>query len=56
MSGGEDLLLLGSPDEIHDGLQQYVEAGVTDFRLGLYGEDDDEHGAARSFVSTILRT
>lgn len=49
-------MLLGSPDEIHDGLQQYVEAGVTDFRLGLYGDEHDEREATRSFVSTILRT
>ena len=55
VSGGADLLLLGSPDEIESGLLRYVEAGVTDFRLGLYGEDDDEREATRSFVSAILR-
>ncbi len=55
VSGGADLLLLGSTDEIENGLLRYVEAGVTDFRLGLYGEDDDEREATRSFVSRILR-
>lgn len=55
VSGGADLLLLGSADEIEEGLQRYVDAGVTDFRLGLYAEDDDERDASRSFVSAILR-
>jgi hypothetical protein len=30
-------------DEIADGLAAYVDAGVTDLRLGIYAPDDD-HG------------
>ncbi len=56
VSGGADLLLLGSAAEIEDGLQRYVDAGVTDFRIGLYADDDDEREATRSFMSAILRS
>jgi hypothetical protein len=38
-----DLVLAGSMDEIADGLAAYVDAGVTDLRLGIYAPDDG-HG------------
>lgn len=49
-----DLTLLGDEATIVDGLQRYVDAGVTDFRIGIYADNDDETAATRALLETIL--
>ncbi len=54
-----DLMLAGSEDEITEGLARYVEAGVTDFRIGISnaGPADtspDEQQATREYLERLL--
>ncbi|MCP3937390.1 MAG: TIGR03564 family F420-dependent LLM class oxidoreductase [Actinomycetia bacterium] len=50
-----DLTLLGSEDEIAEGLNHYVEAGVTDFRIGITGDNEHETAATRACLELLLR-
>ncbi|MEZ5230096.1 MAG: LLM class F420-dependent oxidoreductase, partial [Acidimicrobiales bacterium] len=54
VEGGADLLLLGSADRIEEGLARYVDAGVTDFRIGIVANDDEARGATRAFLTSLL--
>lgn len=49
-----DLLLFGSMDEISAGLDRYVEAGVTDLRLGVMARNDDERSATHEALAGWL--
>ena len=51
LSDPADLILAGSMDEIADGLAAYVDAGVTDLRLGIYAPDDDHASATRQALA-----
>jgi alkanesulfonate monooxygenase SsuD/methylene tetrahydromethanopterin reductase-like flavin-dependent oxidoreductase (luciferase family) len=43
LSGAEDLVLIGSEDEVLDGIRRYEDAGVTDLYLcDLSSRDDRE--------------
>lgn len=49
-----DLYLFGDEATVMAGLERYVEAGITDFRLGIAADDDDEVAATRSFIKVLL--
>jgi 5,10-methylenetetrahydromethanopterin reductase len=46
-----DLILAGSIDEIANDLTAYVDAGVTDLRLGIYAPDDDHASTTRQALA-----
>lgn len=50
-----DLLLLGTEEVVLEGLERYVEAGITDFRIGVVAESDDERSATRTFLERLLK-
>lgn len=49
-----ELSLLGSEDVIATGLQRYVDAGVTDFRIGIVSDTADEIAATRRCLEQLL--
>lgn len=51
-----DLYLFGDEATVLAGLERYVEAGITDFRLGVAVDNEDEIAATRSFIEVLLAT
>lgn len=49
-----DLVLAGSMDDIATGLAEYVDAGVTDLRIGVAAPDDDHLQATRTGLADWL--
>lgn len=49
-----DLILAGSMPEIAESLAAYVEAGVTDLRLGVLAPDEDHRTATRQALAEFL--
>lgn len=49
-----DLNLLGTESAITEGLESYVAAGVTDFRIGIVPGTDDEVQATRGFMKQLI--
>lgn len=49
-----ELILAGSMTEISDGLRRYVEAGVTDLRIGVLAPDDDHARQTRDALAEWL--
>lgn len=49
-----DLILAGSMSEIAESLAAYVEAGVTDLRLGVLAPDEDHRTATRQALAEFL--
>lgn len=49
-----DLHLLGDERSIVEGLERYVEAGVTDIRLGIATDDVVERARTRTFIEELL--
>jgi F420-dependent oxidoreductase-like protein len=54
VTSGAELLVAGSLDQVAAGLTAYVEAGVTDLRIGLGSSDPDLAGATRAGLSELL--
>lgn len=55
VDSGADLLVAGSPEEVREGLAAYVEAGVTDLRIGIFSSSPRDHAATRQFLADELR-
>ncbi|MCU1396382.1 MAG: class F420-dependent oxidoreductase [Ilumatobacteraceae bacterium] len=55
VASGADLALLGSMDQIVDGLRAYVAAGVTDLRITIASRDERERDATRAGLEHALR-
>lgn len=49
-----DLILAGSIDEISTGLAEYVDAGVTDLRLGVLAPDASHASATREALAELI--
>jgi alkanesulfonate monooxygenase SsuD/methylene tetrahydromethanopterin reductase-like flavin-dependent oxidoreductase (luciferase family) len=54
VASGADLLLAGSPERIVDGVGAYVDAGVTELRLGIGSSDPAVVGATRDALAGLL--
>ena len=54
VDSGADLLLAGSRDQIVDGIGAYVDAGVTELRLGIGSSDPLVVGATRDALAGLL--
>ncbi len=54
ISDATDLLLYGSMDDIAAGIEEYVEAGVTDLRLGVKARNDEERDATHVALAEWL--
>lgn len=51
-----DLLLYGTMDDIAEGLQPYVEAGITDLRIGVKARNDEERDATHEALAGWLNS
>lgn len=49
-----ELNLYGDERTITEGLERYVAAGVTDFRIGVAADDPNEVAASRAFLEELL--
>jgi len=49
-----DLTLFGDERLVAAGLERYVEAGITDFRIGVAADVGEERAATRRFVEDLL--
>ncbi len=54
VASGADLLVAGSVDEVAAGLAEYVDAGVTDLRIGLGTSEPGLLDATRAGLAEIL--
>lgn len=52
-AGPADVAIVGTPDQVLEGIEQCREAGVTDFNAAIYG-NPDEVAATRELVKTLL--
>ncbi len=53
VASGADLAVFGTADQVAEGLAAYVDAGATDLRVLISG-DDDERTATREFFEELL--
>lgn len=49
-----ELHLIGSAQQVHDGLGRYAEAGVTDFRLEIAAHDERSRESSREALAAYL--
>jgi alkanesulfonate monooxygenase SsuD/methylene tetrahydromethanopterin reductase-like flavin-dependent oxidoreductase (luciferase family) len=54
VDGPADLLVAGSIDDVVEGLRRYVDAGVTDLRLGVSAPTPDVDAATREALAGLL--
>ena len=54
VDGPADLLVAGSIEAVVDGLRAYVEAGVTDLRIGIAAPSPADDAATRDALAEVL--
>jgi F420-dependent oxidoreductase-like protein len=55
VASGADLMVAGSFDDILEGLAGYAAAGVTDLRIMINADDEDERAATREALAAALK-